>query len=83
MADVTCTVSMKVNKGFLQADVNARGVTFGGRRPVEANRINASKITGILVVGDNLGSANVGTVFGTGANRNQVTITRARGSRGV
>ena len=65
------------------AFVNARGVTFGGRRAVEANRINASKVTGILVVGDNSGSANIGTVFGVGANRNRVNITRVRGSRGV
>jgi hypothetical protein len=83
LAGTTIKSNVITGNNYGMAFVNARGVVFGGRRPVEANRINASRITGILVVGDNPGSANIGTVFGTGANANKVNITRARGSRGV
>ena len=83
LAGTTIKSNVITGNNYGMAFVNARGVVFGGRRPVEANRINASRITGILVVGDNTGSANIGTVFGTGANANKVNITRARGSRGV
>ena len=83
LAGTTIRSNVITGNNYGMAFVNARGVTFGGRRAVEANRIHASKVTGILVVGDNSGSANIGTVFGTGANRNRVNITRARGSSGV
>jgi hypothetical protein len=83
LAGTTIRSNVITGNNYGMAFVNARGVVFGGRRAVEANRINASRITGVLVVGDNTGSANIGTVFGVGANRNRVNITRAQGSRGV
>ncbi|MFM8415820.1 MAG: beta strand repeat-containing protein, partial [Planctomycetota bacterium] len=83
LAGTTVRSNVFTGNNYGMAFVNAQGLTFGGATLAEANRINTSRITGVLVVGDNTGSQQLRTVFGTGVNRNRVNITRARGSRGA
>ena len=77
MADVTCTVSMKVNKGFLQADVNARGVT--------AAMTSDSMISTTYALTTNattLSTANLSSV-GFGVFRNLSTATASTAQIGI
>lgn len=77
MADVTCTVSMKVNKGFLQADVNARGVT--------AAMTSDSMISTTYALSTNattLSTANLSSV-GFGVFRNLSTATASTAQIGI
>lgn len=77
MADVTCTVSMKVNKGFLQADVNARGVT--------ASMTSDSMISTTYSLSTNattLSTANLSSV-GFGVFRNLSASTAATAQIGI
>lgn len=77
MADVTCTVSMKVNKGFLQSDVNARGVT--------ANMTSDSMIATTYALTTNattLSTANLSSV-GFAVFRNLSTATASVAQIGI
>ena len=77
MADVTCTVSMKVNKGFLQADVNARGVT--------ASMTSDAMISTTYSLSTNattLSTANLSSV-GFGVFRNLSTATASTAQIGI
>ena len=77
MADVTCTVSMKVNKGFLQADVNARGVT--------ASMTSDAMISTTYALTTNattLSTANLSSV-GFGVFRNLSTATASTAQIGI
>ena len=77
MADVTCTVSMKVNKGFLQADVNARGVTAAMTSDAMISTTYALSTNAVSISTANLSSV------GFGVFRNLSTATASTAQIGI
>ena len=72
---VTGNTFARNNYGF--GFVGGRGLRLAG------NRFDRNSIAGIHVDGNNTGSVQVTSTFGTGANKNKANIVRAQGSRGI
>ena len=83
LAGTTIRGNTFAGNNYGMAFINAQNLLFGGRKVGEANVINTSSIAAVFVEGNNVGSAQVGTVLGAGNKANAKPIQRVKGSRGV
>jgi hypothetical protein len=83
LAGTTVRANTFAGNNYGMAFINARNIVFGGRAPADRNTINSSSIAAVFVEGNNAGSAQTGTVFGTGARANAKAIKRVKGSTGL
>ena len=83
LAGTTIRGNTFAGNNYGMAFINAQNLLFGGRKVGEANVINTSSIAAVFVEGNNVGSAQVGTVLGAGSRANAKPIQRVKGSRGM
>jgi hypothetical protein len=80
LAGTTIRANTFSGNNYGMAFINAQNLVFGGQATADKNTITGSSLTAIYVEGNNMGSKQVGTVYGRG---NAKTILRVKGSTGV
>ena len=83
LAGTTVRANTFNGNNYGMAFINARSLIFGGPSVGDRNTINTSSIAAVFVEGNNTGSAQIGTILGTGNRANAKPINRVKGSSGI
>ena len=83
LAGTTVRANTFTGNNYGMAFINARSLIFGGPSVGDRNTINTSSIAAVFVEGNNTGSAQVGTILGTGNRANAKPVHRVKGAVGL
>ena len=83
LAGTTVRANTFNGNNYGMAFINARSLIFGGPSVGDRNTINTSSIAAVFVEGNNTGSAQIGTILGTGNRANAKPVHRVKGAVGL